>query len=352
MATQKSFQYPVAAGEPPWKVGWSHRIALEAKYRFRKPCSRRTSTVTLTPLRGFPRPLADDDFPLLFLVRDDLRLMPSFFKHYRAMGVTRFICVDDRSTDGSTEFLVEQRDADVYRSNVRYKDAARGKIWRELLFDSYGCDRWYLNVDSDEYFVYESLGRETVAAFAQRLLEQQIRRMPATLLDLYPASNLCDAEFNGGDDAMPWHVATHFDGAGYTGSFHDKGLTVRGGVRQRLTAQTEADLIKYPLIYWDRHCSLGKSIHKPLPGKYNFAPVMSCLLHCKIFSDFRERVAKLAAEGQHFYGSQHYQRLEEMLSNHQAINFLCEHSIPYCGPHDLISRGFLLPLAAARAAAA
>ena len=118
---------------------------------------------------GVLQPLARDDFPLVVITHNDMRLMASFFGHYRSMGVTRFFCMDDASADGTQDFILDQPDADLFTSNVRYKDADRGKIWREKLFDILGHNRWYLNVNSDEYFLYKSISRETIGEYTRRL---------------------------------------------------------------------------------------------------------------------------------------------------------------------------------------
>jgi hypothetical protein len=67
--------------------------------------------------------LSVDDFPLIVITHNDMRLIASFFQHYRSMGVTRFICLDDASTDGTADFILEQPDTELFTSNVRYKDA-------------------------------------------------------------------------------------------------------------------------------------------------------------------------------------------------------------------------------------
>ena len=87
-------------------------------------------------------PLSEDDFPLIFVVHNGRRFLPSFLDHYRSIGVTRFVCVDDVSSDGTTDYLLKQKDVDVHFSNVRYGDAARSKTWRELLAEKYGKNKW------------------------------------------------------------------------------------------------------------------------------------------------------------------------------------------------------------------
>ena len=59
-------------------------------------------------------PLSENDFPLIFVVHNGRPLLPSFLDHYRSIGVTRFMCVDDASKDGTIDYLLKQDDVDVY----------------------------------------------------------------------------------------------------------------------------------------------------------------------------------------------------------------------------------------------
>jgi len=341
----KTYRYPFPPGTTcPWKLTVPHWIELAYKSRFRVKKSPRPNSIRLTMVNGrSPRPLAEGDMPLIFLCCNERRFLPSFFEHYRLMGVTRFICVDDRSTDGAREYLLEQADTDVFESDVRYADAAHGGTWREILFHLYGYDRWYLNVDADEYLVFEGLGRDPIRVFVDRLFDAGIRRLPAPMIELYPITPLEEAVFDGQDERMPWEVAGHFDGDGYTISPRNMGLYFTGGVRTRVFG-ANGRLMKYPLIYWNHRCSLRSSIHRPLPGILNFAPVMGCTLHFKIFSDFRESTRTAAAKGQHHNDSAYYRELQQRLDSASEIRFEYEHSLPYRGPQDLIERGFMLPL--------
>ncbi|NLS91458.1 MAG: glycosyltransferase family 2 protein [Planctomycetaceae bacterium] len=329
----------------PWAPNPLHRIELACQYHFRKKRSFRPNSIRLSPVKGDRvKPLTKQDVPLVFLCHNDRRFLPAFFAHHRRMGVTRFICVDDRSTDGSLDYLLAQKDTDLFHSDVRYCEAARGRLWRENLFHLYGYDRWYLNMDSDEFLVYETLERESVRDFAHRLQRKGIRRFPTAMIDLYPVISLRLATFDGHDRTMPWEVATHFDGAGYILSLDNKGISIRGGVRGRVFG-LDVELIKYPLVFWDRRCSLGVSIHCPLPGIFNFPPAMGCLLHFKIFSDIRQRTQAAVRANQHFNGAQVYRQLQSYLDTNGDIRFAHECSLPYTGPQDLVERGFMLPLA-------
>ena len=343
----RTFDYPlISQSRAPWNLARWRRLWLSTKYRFRRYDRKRLdlARLYLVSTHG-QRPLSPQDMPLVFLNHNERRLLPSFLQHYREMGVTRFLCVDDRSGDGSRDYLLQQPDVDLYESEVRYSEALRGRAWREKLFDIYGYDRWYLNVDSDEFFVYDSLGSENIIDYTQRLAENGICRVPAVMLDMYPTGPLHRAYYDGSKGMMPWEVATHFDGEGYVGRMHGRGFQFRGGVRQRLF-QTDPELGKYPLIYWGRGSNFGRTIHRPLPPQHSFPNVMGCLLHFKIFADFPDRVEETVANGQHWNGAMIYRIIQQKLRESGGLEFQYDQSIPYQGIQGLIEQGFMLPLAA------
>ena len=346
-----TFCYPIGSSpEAPWTPSLRATAINYAKRQAQAllPPGRSSTQVEIYRKNpGIQRPLSKDEFPLIFITHNDMRFMTSFFAHYRAMGVTRFICMDDASTDGTQQFILDQPDADLFTSNVRYKDAERGKIWREKLFSIYGHDRWYLNVDSDEYFLYETISMESIGDFTRRLDANRIRRVPAPMLDLYPVGDISSAVFSGEDGAMPWEIATHFDGLGYTAKAFGSGISIYGGVRSRVFL-AHVELVKYPLIRWDRHCSLGRTIHRPRPSLYNFPPVMGALLHFKIFSDVREMAAIAVEEGQHYKAAKIYKAVLDRLGPPDVFDLSYEGSIAYMGVNDLIRRGFMLPLKTSR----
>lgn len=340
-----TFGYPIGGNRPPpWSQSWTARTINLAKRQFSFVSRAGHGEVEIRRRNpGALRPLSGDDFPLIVTTRNDMRLIASFFQHYRSMGVTRFICVDDASADGTADFILAQPDAELFISNVRYKDAERGKIWREKLFALFGYDRWYLNVDSDEYFLYEAAGSERIGDFTRRLDAAGVYRVPAPMLDLYPVGDISRAVFSGANGAMPWEVATHFDGGGYTAKAFRTGISIYGGVRSRIFG-AHGELIKYPLIRWDRYCSLGRTIHRPKPALYNFAPALGVLLHFKVFSDLRETAAKAVEEGQHYKNAKIYRAVLNRLGAMGAFDLAYEDSIPFAGVADLIQRGFMVPL--------
>ncbi len=304
---------------------------------------RRASEVALQCIspRG-QTSLSAHELPLIFLTRNDRKLLPSFLAHYRGMGVARFICVDDASTDGSREFLLEQRDVDLWTSPVRYKDARRGRLWREQLFAIYGTNRWYVNVDSDEFLVYENFENRDLWSTIRGLEKQALSRMAAPMLDLYP-TDLESARAEKLQNSPPWEVADHYDDEGYTITATKRALSVRGGPRER-EFNAGLELIKYPLIYWDDECGFGPSIHQPLPYGRNFVPVMGVLLHFKFFADYAEVARDAVDGGQYFDNSSAYSAIVQRLETLGALRLHSSVSRKFVNSDQLVALGFCLPV--------
>lgn len=316
---------------------WYETMKIERRER------RRASKVALQCISpGGQTAIPAHKLPLVFLTRNDRKLLPSFLAHYRGIGVGHFICVDDASTDGSREFLREQLDVDLWTSPVRYRDARRGRLWREQLFAIYGINRWYVNVDSDEFLAYENFESRDLWSIIRGLDKHGFSRLPAPMLDMYP-TDLASARAEELQHRAPWEIADHYDGEGYTITTTKRALCVRGGARER-EFQAGLELIKYPLIYWDDQCRFGPSIHQPLPYERNFVPVMGVLLHFKFFADYAE-VAKAAVEGgQYFDNSSAYTAIVQRLETLGALRLHSSISRKFANSDQLVSLGFCLPV--------
>lgn len=301
----------------------------------------RTETVSLSPLSPAAfRPLASGDVPLLFLAHNDLKFIRSLLAHYRALGVTRFICVDDQSGDGTRELLCAQPDVDVWTSPVRYGEAKRGKLWREALFARYGKNRWYLNIDADEYLIYDRCFEKPLPDLIARLESLGLRRFAAPMIDMYPGGSVSAFAFDGSTDAMPWDVADCIDGNGYVLEKTKRFLSLAGGPRRRkFTA--EAEMMKYPLMYWDDECSFGISIHQPLPFDRNFSAISGVLLHFKFFADYHEKTRAAVEDKQYFGGAREYQRILDTVEASGDLDFVYDETLKYASPEQLVERGFM-----------
>jgi len=284
---------------------------------------------------------SDDEVAVAVPVRNERKFLGSFLTHYRRLGVTRFIVIDDQSSDGTVEYLSAQTDVDLWRSAVRYADAQRSILWREWIFNHYGQNKWYLNLDVDEYLVYQHCYQRPLADVVARLVAKKQFRMPAPMIDFYPGQH---SHATLSDDCFPWEIANQFDATGYVIRQASSGWSIKGGVRGRKFGLSN-QLIKYPLTYWDAECSLSEGIHKPRPLKRNFGTIHGVLMHFKFFSDLKPKVEAAVADCQYFSNAAEYQVIARALARSDELQLCDDHqSAVYTGPDQLIELGFMKEL--------
>lgn len=175
------------------------------------------------------------------LAHNEYRIIAEFLRHYRSIGVEKFLIVDDHSTDGTREYLCEQQDIDVF-SPVEGSTYSRDKRnWRAQLLDTYCDGIWSVVPDIDEHLVYKGIETIDLVQLAGELEREGVRAMHATMVDMYNDAPLARQCFNAGTlrDAFPM-----FDGPenyfriASPRNFRKKYPTpfyfVIGGMRQRL----------------------------------------------------------------------------------------------------------------------
>jgi hypothetical protein len=295
-------------------------------------------SVEITSVGGYA-PLAPQDLAAVIVARNEMAMLPSFLAHYRQLGVSRFIILDDGSEDGSVAFLTAQPDVDVWTSPVRFAEACGGMHWREALFKRYGMNRWYLNLDADEYLIYDRYQDRNLHALIGHLEAQGCRRLSAPMIDMYPAGAVEAVPF-GPTSGMPWHIAEYFDRSGYQLKIRRQNMLIIGGPRHRKFGLRN-QLMKSPLLYWDDSCSLQHGIHKPLPYFRNYLPISGVLLHFKFFADFRDEVQSAISDGQHYNNACEYKELASSLEKTSSIDFMGDVSERYEGPDQMIDYGFM-----------
>ena len=174
------------------------------------------------------RIVAGDDvnrsgFTLLAILRNEIYFLPDFLAHYRKLGVERFVFLNDRSSDGSFEYLLEQPDAVVVESGRTYGDkiemppslAGRFKdprmllLWRSMLHEMFARDRWALQVDLDE-FVHLPEGM-TFQDLVARLEKQSARAVWGVMLDVYP-KDIAELAAQKGAPRLDTSTTWYFDG--------------------------------------------------------------------------------------------------------------------------------------------
>jgi hypothetical protein len=71
--------------------------------------------------------LSNDEIVVAGCVRNEALRLPYFLDYYRKLGVTRFLLVDNDSTDGTREYLQLQPDVEYFHTTTSYRGSAAGR---------------------------------------------------------------------------------------------------------------------------------------------------------------------------------------------------------------------------------
>ena len=198
-------------------------------------------------------------FTLLGMLRNEMYFLPAFLAHYRALGVERFVFLNDRSDDGSFEYLCEQPDTVVVESGRRYSDMIdvppdfanivsslrMENVLRSLLHDRFAQDRWALQVDLDEFVrLPEEL---TLPELVAGLEERGAHAAWGVMLDVYPKDIAALAEQKN-DTRLDMSATWYFDGERHLRLRRDRSpRVVYSGARARLYRTYGVDRMYFDL---------------------------------------------------------------------------------------------------------
>lgn len=304
---------------------------------------------------GLPPPERPGEIRVCVMVRDEAVRLPAFLRHHRALGVERFIVVDDGSTDGTTELLRAQPDVHVVRSNAGFAARHHGVDWINHVLDAFCDGCWTLTLDADELFVFPGSERIGLRAVCDHLDQAQAEGVLALMIDMYGPGEVAQAIHDPAGSLLD--TCPYFDPGPYratrAGPFPH--LQFHGGPRLRLFDFSRYQprppvLTKVPLVKWARGRRYVLSTHAitPLP----LYPMLAGLLHFKFLSDFHHRVVLGVETGRHYGGSSEYRAYKDVLDRDGGLCLRDDRSVRYTGTDQLVRLDLMYADAAFHALAA
>ncbi|MBO9479503.1 glycosyltransferase family 2 protein [Shimia sp. R11_0] len=312
-------------------------------------------------------------FTLTGLVHNEMYFLPPFLAHYRALGVKRFIFVDDRSTDGTTEYLAAQSDVMVVKSSYKYGDKIPPEeaaalslphqrvelLWRMALLEQYNTGTWSLHLDADEFL--DLPGNMQLSELAGLLNPNKGRAIWSAMLDMYPAT-VSDLQKMALDETLDQTKPWFFDGQPHMRLRQAKPPKLRHpGSRARLLDQHGLNAkskgssgkirrllqlppkrynnIRKPILF---HWSIGDRFYNAhevsLPTSKD---VLLPLRHYKFNGSVAERIIRAQTTGGNTNGGREYNDLGKLLEAMRTGNpsFLYRKSVRFTGYQDFERTG-------------
>ena len=320
-------------------------------------------------------PAISNKLTLVALMRNEIFLLPAFLHHYRRLGIERFAILNDRSTDGSREYLLRQPDVVLLESksgrSYGYNPSIPGKfrkllpnfriahLWRAQLLDMFGLDRWTVHVDLDE-FLWLPNGMtfpELIVRLESRPTTDGLPRMVwGIMLDVYPQDIRALAS-QAGEDRLNRSSAWYFDGVehlrlrrdkspklvyagararlyrafGVTPLYRELGFSKRASWRRLLKAKLRIQpekhnsLEKIVMLKWSK----GSYLRSPHRGNLKASETtLLPIQHFRFSGALYHRMRFALSEGCYYMGSRDYRMLKELLMSmeKQEGSFLCQNS--------------------------
>lgn len=315
---------------------WQYRAFR--KRRQLKPVSDRTAAIKRGDVLAFTT------------LRNEFVRLPYFLKYYREKGISHFLIVDNGSTDASTDYLKDQPDVSVWRTEGSYKKSHFGVDWLNWLQRKYGHGHWTLVVDVDEFFIYPFCDTRPIPALTDWLDTSQVKSFGAMLVDMYPRGDINEVRYRSGQD--PFEIASWFDSGNYMISKNPlyKNLWIQGGARARVFFADEPRKApaqnKIPLVKWHRDYTYISSSHMLLPRGLNLVydegggeKASGCLLHAKFLNTLAVKSAEEMERQQHYAASTEYKAYKEA-TEHRA-DLWCKWSERYINWRQLEILGLM-----------
>ena len=280
-----------------------------------------------------------DDSPILVCVqKDDLLRVQASIEYHRKLGIKNFAIIDNGSTDGSREWLMEQPDVFLFATDAPYSSANRD-AWINRVMAYFGDNRWYLVLDSDELLAYDDMEHHDIGQLIARMERKGITRCRAMMLDMYAA----DGYFESGERSEFLRQCVYFDADTYTTAPWDYHVALSGGPRWRLFG-TEATLTKYPLF----RLADGELLYQahamfPLAKNLN-TPCHLVIRHYKFLPGDRVKFERIAREGRYYGGSVEYKNYVKAMADGDVLHFVDAASARYENSTSLRCLSYYQPI--------
>lgn len=230
--------------------------------------------------------LADNEVALVLLGRDIAYFLPVFFAHYRALGIERFVYLDNGSTDNSRELVANEPGTIVARCDLNFRNYQRQL--RYIVTRDFLEGGWRLCVDPDELLDYPNAGHISVPDLVSRLAARGHTGVVAQMLEMVPEGSLRAA--SGLDFAASVTQFNHYSTDNIIkGPYPEGDPVIAPMIRLNTVASPGIDVMTGGLrrSLFGEDCLLTKHVlfRDAGPKVHPFPhPHLTCGLHCSDFT--------------------------------------------------------------------
>ncbi|OHV86866.1 glycosyltransferase family 2 protein [Mesorhizobium sp. ORS 3428] len=225
-------------------------------------------------------------------LRNEAALLPHLLDHHRKLGVDRFFFLDNGSTDGTRELILEQPDSHCFHTEgSHFSENVDPPRWINTLMNVLGVGHWCVSIDSDELLVYPDSEHVNLRQLCGYLDSTGAEAVIGSMIDMYADGPLAEYSYDG--TVPPVEASPYFDprpGWLRANNISYPPEQMFGGVRERVFWQGRFKqtlppcLTKVPIVRWER----GRRYHvaQHTISEVRFSELRIALLHFKFVSGF------------------------------------------------------------------
>lgn len=269
----------------------------------------------LSMIKDFDSVDNNDSPVVLCAERNEISRIAEFLKHYRTLGVSRFLIADNGSTDGTREYLMNQPDVRLYDAKNQYT-AQRKSAWQNRMVAEFGSNRWYLYVDADEFIWYPGAEKVSFADYVSNLKKKKICAVKGILLEMYPKGVL-----GSNSDLKESFVNDYcyFDRDSDYYYYDPDMKCIRGGVLNRIFEEKGVLRTKIPLFYQTtKRFIIGSHHIYPLYEDIS-SPYGMLIRHYKFLPGDEQKVREALEKKNYADGSKLYKKYVQIYDKEEGV---------------------------------
>ena len=282
--------------------------------------------------------LDKNDVTLICAFKNAKNLIELFIDHHVKIGIKNFVLIDNGSSDESVDIIKQYNNdfkIDIWSTNDAF-DSFKSCGWRQRMLVYYGINRWYLNLDIDELFVYSGIEDGGINEIIKYAHQNKFQAIESIMLDTYSDKPILSSD--NVELANIQKIYKYIDRNTYTKVANEKyKYRIFGGPRNRKFNITPS-LQKYPLIYFNIDTvNVNPHFWYPFSINYN-SRLVSALLHYKFLPGDLELYKNYVKTGIHWDNSREYKvYVHELLNNLDLSFFDNKHALEYKNSSSLDS---------------
>lgn len=289
---------------------------------------------SLKAIRVLKQEIPLTEIIIICAVKDDRAKIQKQVEYHKQIGIKHFTYIDNMSTDGTYEWLNKQADISLFRAEETFTES-RKLSWRRQVMDVFGYDRWYLYLDSDEYFIYPGIEKIPIDCYIEHLENKGICTIMTPMIDMYSKSAIFSIDNS--KDFMA--ECCYFDTDTYVLYKRLDEVAVKGGPRSRLIDSAILFRVsKYSLVKACSATIMANHVVFPTSLRPNKEQngARAFLLHYKFLSADLKRNEELARLGVHHDGGSENMHYQLSYEQDPSMTFYCDTSHKYGYSNDLL----------------